>query len=608
VSDESVSTFLAHLSPRSDLTFAHRLARRLKGLPSAAADRWTRRTVKLAILCGATTAHLVPVLELFFAARRMKLEVWTSGYDFEAELASRPQALANFAPDLVLLSPVFGDIRGWPNPGCSIEEERECLEGETRRWCALRDTIHEWLNAVVLQDGFVLPLVRRAGEFESNGVGGTVRFVRALNDALSRDLPAHVLFQDLDFEAGRVGRSVWHDRNYWLSAKYAISPAAAAAYSCGVSAIAASHFGLSKKCVAVDLDNTLWGGVVGDDGPEGLVLGEGSAAGEAFKAFQTYLKDLKRQGVLLAVCSKNEESNAREPFRVLRDTVLVEKDFDVFVANWKSKSENLATIAERLNIGIDSIVFFDDNPAEREEVRRRQPDVWVVEAPDDPSGYVDALDELRLFETHRLSAEDLARGDLYRRERDREALAGQSQDYDSYLRDLGMVASISPFTAVDMVRITQLINKTNQFNLTTRRTSEVECKALVGDRSVFTRTMRLSDRFGDHGLISAMIGRFSADGAAMEIETWVMSCRVFKRGAENALFATVCEDLRAAGVARIFGRFLQTAKNGVVATLYRDLRFTLVEQSPEGNSLWNFELSSTQPPAHFISVERTASS
>jgi FkbH-like protein len=321
----------------------------------------------------------------------------------------------------------------------------------------------------------------------------------------------------------------------------------------------------------LDLDDTMWGGVVGDDGVAGIKIGHGDAIGEAHLAFQTYVKQLEQRGVMLAVCSKNEEANALAPFEERPEMVVKRDDILAFKANWEPKPDNIRAIARELDIGLDSLVFVDDNPVEREHVRLRLPQVRVVELTDDPADYVRLLDETGWFEVTEIGSEDRARSAQYRANAAREEARESVTDYAAYLADLKQVAVLKPYEELHLGRITQLINRSNQFNLTTRRQSRTEVEAEMKDPNRITAYVRLKDRFGDNGLISV----FSSfmEGDTLRIDQWLMSCRVFARGVEQLLFNTIVERAKARGVKTIYGVYLPTVKNVIVKDLYEKLGF-----------------------------------
>jgi FkbH-like protein len=359
----------------------------------------------------------------------------------------------------------------------------------------------------------------------------------------------------------------------------ATTPEGSAALAESFAAICRGLYGRARKVLVLDLDNTLWGGVIGDDGVDGIQIGRETAVAEAYTAFQEYCLRLRDRGVLLAVCSKNDEAVARAGFEH-PDSVLRMEHFASFRANWEPKDENIEAIAAELNLGWDSFVFVDDNPAERALVAAQLPGVAVVEVGDDVAGYPAAIECGRYFEAVTLTGEDLARSGLYEREAQRTLVAGEFADYEAYLESLEMTAEIERFKPVYLERITQLTNKTNQFNVTGRRYTLAEMEAVMNDPAAVGLYGRLSDRFGDHGLVSVVVGR--RDGDVLEIETWLMSCRVLKRGMEDAMLDALVEQARLLGVRRLRGHYVATRKNAMVAEHYSRLGFEEFELAVEG--------------------------
>jgi len=350
--------------------------------------------------------------------------------------------------------------------------------------------------------------------------------------------------------------------------------------------------GKARKCLVLDLDNTLWGGVIGDDGLEGIVLNEGDARGEAHRAIQSMASDLSRRGVVLAVCSKNDDATARLPFRDHPGMILKEEDIAVFVANWNDKASNLERIAQQLELGLDSFVLLDDNPAERSLIRQALPQVAVPEVGDDASTYVKAVLGAGYFESVALTAEDLVRANQYRENAQRAELLDSSRDLDAFLRSLEMTVTLAPFNATGRKRITQLINKTNQFNVTTRRYTEAQVAEFETSPGHYTLQVSAGDRFGDNGMISVVICERGA--ADWRIDSWLMSCRVLNRKIEEAICNRLAADAKAAGARRLLGEYLPTDRNGIVAELYSKLGFTLIESSGPG-SRWALDLDRFEP-------------
>ena len=433
------------------------------------------------------------------------------------------------------------------------------------------------------------------GGYDRMVPGAPATVVARLNDqvceAAARD---GALILDVARASQRDGIDAWFDVGRWLQGKLEIAPQAAPLYGDLAARILAAQRGLSKKCLVLDLDNTLWGGVIGDDGLDGIVLGEGSAAGEAHLALQRYAKQLKERGVILAVCSKNDVKIAEAAFRDHPEMALRRSDFAAFQANWDDKAQNLKAIAKQLNIGLDSLVFVDDNPIERARVRQSLPMVAVPEMPEDPALYVRCLAEAGYFEAVAFTAEDRVRAEAYAANAEREALLGSAESMDDFLRGLNMTAVYGPFTAVDHARIVQLINKTNQFNTTTRRYAGDEITRIMEDPDAMTLQFRLLDRVGDNGLVSTMILRPTEDDdEALEIENWVMSCRVFGRELEFEAMNIAVEAAKERGVRTLVADYIPTPKNDVISKLYPSLGFTEVERPAPANGAkrWALDLA-----------------
>ena len=422
--------------------------------------------------------------------------------------------------------------------------------------------------------------------------GDANRFIEGVNAALADRLPPYVHIHDVASLAALHGVYRWFDARFWHQGKHPVSFECLAPYVQTTAGIIGAIYGRSAKCLVVDLDNTLWGGVVGDEGAEALLIGPGEPLGEAFQAFQRYLRALRNRGVLLAVCSKNDESAALAPFTTRKEMVLRREDFAAFVANWEPKSQGLRRIAAELNLGVDALVFADDNPAEREQVRQALPEVRVVELGADPSDYPLAVDRTGWFETVAVSLEDRRRGAMYRENAAREELRHASLDYTGYLRSLDMRARIAPFEPSSLDRVAQLTGKTNQFNLTTLRLSRSELEAMMNSPDHLTATVQLEDRFGDNGLISVFAAH--ADRDQLWIDLWLMSCRVLNRGVEHLLRNYVVGRAREAGYSVLHGVYRPTPRNHLVKELYPSLGFIAGARIDSGEH-WTLDVGTTEP-------------
>jgi FkbH-like protein len=356
-------------------------------------------------------------------------------------------------------------------------------------------------------------------------------------------------------------------------------------------AVLAASLGLNKKCLALDLDNTLWGGIIGEDGLAGIALGAGPQ-GEAFVAFQEYLLQLKQKGILLAVASKNNDADARAVFTDHPDMRIRLDDLALFVCNWNDKAANLRLIASELNIGLDTVVLVDDNPAEGALVRQILPEVDVITLPADPSQYVRVLADYLRFETSTLSKEDLQRTQQYQARAEAARLASSAQDIEEFYRSLQMKAVVAPFDDFHLPRIAQLIGKTNQFNLTTRRYSQEDLRAWMNDPDVAHLYLRLRDRFADHGLVGVLMAR--RQGQTLDIDTWLMSCRVIGRTVEAEMLARLCGLAKQMGCTKLRGTYIPTSKNQMVEDLYPRFGFTLVD-NVNGTTTWEYDICRQGP-------------
>jgi FkbH-like protein len=451
------------------------------------------------------------------------------------------------------------------------------------------------VSSAVLVQTLAPPIEPLFGNFDRTEPSSPYAMVEAFNARLvAWARTGEVILVDIARLAANVGLERWSEARHWHASKLTIAPDFIPLYADVVVRTIGAIYGKSRKCLVLDLDNTLWGGVIGDDGLAGIKLGQGSPTGEAFLAVQQMAKQLRSRGVILAVCSKNEEDVARSAFQSHPDMLLAESDIAVFQANWTDKASNLRAIATTLNIGIDALVFLDDNPAERLQVRRELPMVAVPELPEDPALYPQILAAAGYFETVSFSAEDKNRAEYYRSNAQRAEILNKTGDMGSYLLSLDMVCEINPVDAMSRARSSQLINKSNQFNLTTRRYSEGEIEALETDDSAHLIQVRLTDKFGDNGIISVIIARKADD--AWAIDTWLMSCRVLGRRVEEAALAHLAAAARAAGAKTLVGSYIPSPKNRMVADHYQKLGFAPAGAAEDGATAWSLSLEDYAAP------------
>jgi FkbH-like protein len=538
----------------------------------------SKQATRLAIMGGCNLYPLHDLLEHLCEVQETQVELWLGDYDnYVSEIIDESSELYAFAPQVVLLLPAENRCKY----SGRLTDQRAAQQAEAAKTAEsileLAHKVNAKTGAEILLTNFRLPTGHDLGAFRSRSMGSDWTFRKWVNLELGMNAPACVKICDLEFLAARIGGVQAADPRGWFETKQPGSPALLVELAREAAHLIASLKRAPKKVLVLDLDNTLWGGVVADDGLEGIELGDTSPRGEAFKAFQKYIFSLKQRGVLLAMCSKNDFNRAAEPFEKHPEMVLRMADIVSFKANWEPKSENIRRMAPELNLGLDSFVFMDDNPAEIDIVRQYAPEVTTILLGPDPSEYVTQLQDCRLFEPSGITAEDVERTSHYRAEAERRALETSVTDMDAYLFSLAMEGAISEFTIVDAPRLSQLINKSNQFNLTTRRRSEAEVLAVIKDPGFVGYSVRLKDRFGDHGLISIVIGQ-KVDGT-MKIDTWLMSCRVLRRQVEEEVLNELVRLAILNGCQRLEGIYLPTAKNKMVRDFYPRMGFTLMVES-----------------------------
>lgn len=530
------------------------------------------KDVKIAVLGSYSIQHFVSVLRFLLHEEGIDANIYEGEYDgILMDVLNEESELYEFKPSMVILLPSIKDIKEFPALGSDTETIEQLADKQVQLYQGIWSKLESSLGCQILQANFVLPIERALGNLESNYEYSRSFYYKRINAKLEQKRGGNVTILDMDYWAAVVGKINWFDNSsYYLSKT---------GYRMDYIGIAAETFvkqilaltGKVKKCLVLDLDNTLWGGVVGDDGCMGIQLDPNNAIGEAYRAFQQYVLQLKERGVILAVCSKNEEDIAKEPFEKNDKMILKLDDISCFVANWEDKAGNIRNIASKLNIGVDSLVFFDDNPAEREIVKKFVPEVLVIDVPEDPADYVQALSLCMPFEWGQLTGEDFKRTQSYLQNSKRQELESSFVNYDEYLQALDMVGSVEEIDEYSKERFAQLINKSNQFNLRTIRYTEAAIEQMIQDENTKLLAVSLKDKFSDYGIISCII--LKKDGEECFADTWVMSCRVLKRGVEEFAFSHVCDAARAMGCTRLVGEYIPTAKNRMVKDFYPGLGF-----------------------------------
>ena len=544
--------------------------------------------LKLGLLTTGTQDFIAPAIRATGLRHGLLIDIVLSGYGSAAQAAIDPGSpMRVAAPDIVL---VASDPRslGIDRFIADLAAAAAAVDAAAASLRATIDGLRAWVRGAVLVETVVPPVEPLFGSFDRLQPGSPFAMAAEINARIAGWARAgEVTLVDTARLAASVGLERWDDPARWHVAKLRFAIELTPLYADLVCRVLAAIAGKARKCLVLDLDNTLWGGVIGDDGLDGIKLGQGSGAGEAFVAIQSMALQLQQRGIVLAVCSKNERDAALLPFREHPDMLLRERDIAVFVANWTDKAANLRYIASVLNIGLDALVFLDDNPAERAQVRLELPMVGVPELPDDPALYPRTLLAAGYFEAVAFVAEDALRAGDYQAQSERQQLASTS-NVAGYLQSLDMVCQLQPFDSIGRARIAQLINKSNQFNLTTRRYTDTEVSAIAADSRRFALQVRLADRFGDNGMIAVVI--FDRAGDRWVNDSWLMSCRVLGRRVEEAVLAHVAAAARTEGAKHLVGSYRPSGRNAIVADHYRKLGFT--EVAGDGDETrWELDLA-----------------
>ncbi len=570
------------------------------------ADGTPRIEKKIAVLGGSTTNDIIDMTELFLLNYGIKPTFYASEYNryWQDAVFDNPE-LEAFAPDIVFIHTSNRNIIQYPDINCTKEQADELFSAQMKHFETMWQAIESRYHCPVIQNNFELPYFRLMGNRDDYDFHGRVNFVNRLNAAFADCAASREGFyiNDINYLSACYGLDEWSNPAYWHMYKYCMCVSAIPDFAFNLAGIIKSVFGKNKKSLVLDLDNTLWGGVVGDDGVDGIEIGQETHMGQVYSEFQKYLGLVKDTGVMLTVCSKNDEENAIAGLNHPEGS-LHPDDFIMIKANWENKDRNIVSIAEGLNIGLDALVFLDDNPAERAIVSAQLPMVAVPEL-ERPEDYIKIVDRSHFFEITSFSGDDLKRNEMYKKNAERAALQSQFSDYGEYLASLEMNAVIDDFLPVYLQRITQLTNKSNQFNLTTRRFTTAEMEAVFADDGYIRLYGKLADKFGDNGIVSVVIGKINGD--TLDIILWLMSCRVLKRDMELAMLDALCERAAERGLKTLTGYYYPTAKNKMVKDLYQTFGFTQVSSDEDGNTVWTLPLDGYTCKNKYINVERNSS-
>jgi FkbH-like protein len=561
--------------------------------------------LRIAVLGGSTTDELINLWELLLLGSGFRPMFQQSDYGLFYESAVYDtQALRDFKPDLVYIHTSCCNVKHKPPLNCDEAALALYVEVELNRYREIWNSL-ESLGCQTIQNNFETPPHAILGNLDAAAPGGMSRFLMELNAAFVHEIARRprVLMQDVHGIAATVGVTRWFDWKRYFSYKLLLTAEADLELARSLTSMVKGIFGKSRKVLVLDLDNTLWGGVIGDDGADRIQIGRDTPIAEAYTAFQEYCLSLRERGILLAVCSKNTEEVAQMGFSH-PGSILRLEHFSSFKANWEHKPANLLAIANELNLGLDSLVFVDDNPAERAIVEAELPAIAVPDIGSDVVQFADIISRSRYFEPTTLSQEDFGRSSLYADNTKRAVLEKGSADYGEYLASLEMSATIGSFRPAYTERITQLTQKTNQFNLTTLRYTQGEIEAVAGDPGFIGLCGRLKDRFGDNGIISVIVGRKEAQ--TLHIDLWLMSCRVFKRGMEYAMLDALVDRARGMGVTTILGYYVPTSKNSIVVDLLPSLGFlphtSLSLQLPDSTKVWHLVVAEHRRCNHHITM------
>lgn len=546
---------------------------------------------KIAILSGSTVGEIADILEIFLLNYGIKPVFWIGSYNrFYEDAVFNTGELIEFKPDIVYIHTSNKNIRFFPDPESSKERVSELLNAEIQQFFEVWEVISNKLNCVIIQNNFEMPPYRPFGNSEVYRQDGMLFYINQLNDLIYDYASNHSGFYvcDIAYEASVYGLHRWFDNAIWYAYKYPFALEAIPQVAYNLANIIKSIFGKNKRSLVLDLDNTLWGGVIGDCGADNILIGNDTPEGMAYSDFQKYIKRISEIGVNLSICSKNDPQNAMQGF-LHPNSVLHKDDFICSYINWENKDDNIKKIASDINTSYENMVFLDDNPAERELVSNSIQQLCVPDL-NLPEKYVETLDSYGFFEVTSISDDDMKRNEYYKNNQKRSSEIKSYATYEEYLLSLNMVCSIHDISVENIERVTQLINKTNQFNLTTKRYTQNEVQSFINDDTQIAFCASLADKFGSNGIVSVLFAE-KRDTRAF-INLWVMSCRVFNRNLEYAMFHELLQRCAEAGITEIHGEYYPTVKNKYVEQLYEKLNFTLIEQD-EHHSAWSLALPCT---------------
>ena len=558
---------------------------------------------KIAILGGSTTSEIKNMLELFLLNYGIKPTFYESEYNkFYEDAVFGNDELNEFNPDIIYIHTTNRNITNYPTMLDDKKTVDEMLQAEYDKFEKVWDSLLNKFNATIIQNNFEYPYYRLLGNKDASDIHGKINYITRLNQKFYdyANITKNFFINDINYVSSCYGLDKWANQFYWHMYKYAMEVPAIPYLSFNIANIIKSIYGKNKKAFVLDLDNTLWGGIVGDDGVDNLSIGPEVPTGQVYLEFQEYLKEHKNLGIILNVNSKNDYENAiaglNHPAGALRP-----EDFIIIKANWNPKNMNTKDIAEELNLGADSFVFVDDNPAERNIVKTYIEGIATPEI-DVPENYIRIIDRNAYFEVTNFSEEDIKKTELYKDNAKRSQMMATFDNYDDYLKSLKMVAEISTFKPIYLERISQLSNKSNQFNLTTKRYSLADIEEVNNSDEYIKIYGKLEDIFGDNGVISVVIGHIKKK-KELHIDLWIMSCRVLKRDMEFAMMDELVKKSLEKGIKTIYGYYYPTQKNKMVKEFYETQGFELLSCDNDGNKTYKLELDNYENKNNVIEVK-----
>ena len=556
----------------------------------------------IAILGGSTTSDVKLMIELFLLNYGIKPNFYESEYNqYYEDAIFGNEEFDNFHPDIIYIHTTNRNIKRYPDITMTNEEINALLEQEYTRFTTIWNKLETKFHSIIIQNNFEYPFYRLLGNKDASSKKGRTNYITRLNMKFYEYAETHENFyiNDINYLSASYGLDKWSNEFYWHMYKYALEVPAIPTLAFNIAKIIKSIYGKNKKALVLDLDNTLWGGIVGDDGVENLKIGPEVPSGQVFSEFQEYIKAHKDLGVILNIVSKNEQENAIAGLNH-PDSILKPEDFVSIKANWNPKNLNIEELAKQLNLGADSFAFIDDNPAERKIVKEYIKGIGVPEM-GEPENYIKMIDKQGYFEVTNFSKEDSKKTKMYKDNIKRTQMMQTFENYEDYLFSLKMKAQIKSVSPIYTARIAQLTNKSNQFNLTTKRYSQAEIEEIQGKDNYISLYGKLEDVFGDNGVVSVVIGNQKQE--ELHIDLWLMSCRVLKRDMEYAMMDTLIKKCKKRGIKTVYGYYYPTAKNKMVKEFYSLHGFEKIKEDEQENTTWKIEVKDYIPKNKVIEVE-----